>query len=859
MNALRKISILSFMVGIASFASSQCGGVIFSTTMDTVPCGGGPVTITAWDSSSYALNNDFNTGTAGAGWSVSPAGVFTNPCGPGPGGATDPHMWMGNTTAAPRELSSVPLDLSCGADSVCFDFKMAIQGTPAPCEGPDLVNEGVYLEYTTTGGAPWTTIFYFQPNTAGSLNSATPGSGDYTAWANYCFEIPPAAITTGTSLHWYQDGSSGTCCDHWGIDNVVVKLSSCSYYYDWTHIAGSPDTNVINPMINSDTSFTVHYTDGISDTCTGTINLYVDTTVYADVLATSPACNTSNDGIIQMTATSGSGPYTYNLVGQSTNATGTFSPLAPGMYAYEITDATGCHTEDSIEVVNGPGIVVLNFGTTPATCPGIPDGSVSLVTYGNPGYTYNLYGPDTLTNTTGAFNTLLTGTYQVEVFDALGCLGTTSFTIGAGTVPAINLDIQDTTICIGGSATLSALATGGAGAPYTYDWDTLGTGTPIVSPITSTCYEVTVSDASGCGIQPDSMCVFVNDSLDLVVTSTALAVCPGDVVTLSTAGSTGGDGGPYNYDWTENGNTVGVASDLTIMPTAALTTYCVNLADACETPGVSECIDITVHPVPMVLFEADTTNGCYPLAVTFTNLTDVALTGSCAWDFGNGTTSTNCNPSVVFNDPGSYDITLTVTTPDGCVVDTTYNNYIQSIDHPDADWTFSPKTSTLFNPIVSFYDQSVGATSWLWQFDSLGTSTNQNTSFEFPNTNPGAYDVTLFVTNDAGCTGERTYVINIDGIFSLYVPNAFSPNGDGVNDVFLPVGDMIDESNYELRIFDRWGQQVFSTNDINTGWDGTRADGTTDLSSTIYVWKVVTADRFTGEEKKFFGHITLLK
>src|SRR5690606_16526839 len=123
--------------------------------------------------------------------------------------------------------------------------------------------------------------------------------------------------------------------------------------------------------------FTVHYTDGLTDTCTGTVNIYIDTSVVADVITTIPSCNTSNDGVIQLNATSGTLPITYNLIGQGTNTTGTFSPLAPGTYAYEMTSANGCYTLDSVTLTDGPGIVVLNFGTTPATCPGISNGTVN--------------------------------------------------------------------------------------------------------------------------------------------------------------------------------------------------------------------------------------------------------------------------------------------------------------------------------------------------------------------------------------------------------------------------------------------------------------------------------------------------
>ncbi|MDG2226533.1 MAG: hypothetical protein P8L20_02260, partial [Flavobacteriales bacterium] len=169
-------------------SNSQCDVTITASTT-VVPCGGGPVTLTATGSgfSSVLLDNDFDGGSAGPGWNVSPAGQFDNPCDPSIDGGT--YMWMGSSTAAPRTLETVGMDLSCGGD-VCFLLDYSTQGGSSPCEGPDLTNEGVYFEYSIDGGASWLTIEYFEPNTTGCINSNNAGTGcdgNYTAWGEFCY------------------------------------------------------------------------------------------------------------------------------------------------------------------------------------------------------------------------------------------------------------------------------------------------------------------------------------------------------------------------------------------------------------------------------------------------------------------------------------------------------------------------------------------------------------------------------------------------------------------------------------------------------------------------------------------------
>jgi gliding motility-associated-like protein len=128
---------------------------------------------------------------------------------------------------------------------------------------------------------------------------------------------------------------------------------------------------------------------------------------------------------------------------------------------------------------------------------------------------------------------------------------------------------------------------------------------------------------------------------------------------------------------------------------------------------------------------------------------------------------------------------------------------------------------------------------------------------EFPNINPGSYDITLTAYTDAGCAHDTTYTLIVNGIFTLYVPNAFSPNGDGFNDHFMALGDMINPDVFEFRIFNRWGELIWQTDDFLNSWDGTWNGMEVPIG--VYVWKIKAKDLYTDEIYELRGSVTVVK
>jgi gliding motility-associated-like protein len=184
---------------------------------------------------------------------------------------------------------------------------------------------------------------------------------------------------------------------------------------------------------------------------------------------------------------------------------------------------------------------------------------------------------------------------------------------------------------------------------------------------------------------------------------------------------------------------------------------------------------------------------------------------------------------------------------------------ISVYSYPVANFTFGPQPATIDNPIISFTDKSTdayGIASWLWTFGDPGDvpSTKQNPSYTYQDT--GTFCATLKVTNIHGCVDSMTQCLVISPQFSLYIPNAFSPNADGVNDVFQPKGMFV--YNFKMYIFDRWGMLIYYTDDMNKGWPGTVKGGDRLCQEDTYVY-MITCDDNLNQKHSYLGKVTLMK
>jgi gliding motility-associated-like protein len=342
--------------------------------------------------------------------------------------------------------------------------------------------------------------------------------------------------------------------------------------------------------------------------------------------------------------------------------------------------------------------------------------------------------------------------------------------------------------------------------------------------------------------------------LTIAATSTPAAVCEGSPVTLN---ATPAGGTPaYSVEWTP-GNLIGNTQTL-VPPMSGPYSAVVTDANGCTAVSV---VVVTVYAMPSAAVNADVFAGCAPVCVNFSDVSTIAAPGTITgwnWDFGDGNTSTQQAPNHCYDTPGAYDVILTVTSGDGCTSTITMANYINVYANPVASFTASPQPTTIMNPEIFFTDQSINADAWNWTFGDIvaSSSTVQNPSFVYPD--PTCYQVQLTVTTIDGCVDDTIREVCIDPDVSLYVPNAFTPDDNGTNDVFLPVGIGMNPDKFEMWIFDRWGNMIFYTDDMSRGWDG-RVNGGADIAQIdTYVWKIKATDMLD-KKHDLIGKVSLVK
>ena len=182
------------------------------------------------------------------------------------------------------------------------------------------------------------------------------------------------------------------------------------------------------------------------------------------------------------------------------------------------------------------------------------------------------------------------------------------------------------------------------------------------------------------------------------------------------------------------------------------------------------------------------------------------------------------------------------------------NCFIEVYPLPVNTFKHLPDTATILNPYFTFIDQTQGAVSWQWNFGDGNTSTQTNPFHVYQDT--GTYTVQLVTSNQYGCFDTTYGEVKVDYLFNLYVPNSFSPNNDGFNDIFHPKGDGFENDSYELFIFDRWGELIFSSDDINYGWDGRYKNRRAPQG--VYSYRIDLID-YEGVNRKILGVINLIR
>lgn len=488
--------------------------------------------------------------------------------------------------------------------------------------------------------------------------------------------------------------------------------------------------------------------------------------------------------------------------------------------------------------------------STPSQCTA-NTGTATVTPSGTGPYTYS-WQP-TGQNTQTATN-LAPGSYTVTVTDAGGCQAIDTIIVGGQGNLSFTPTITNVT-CFGGNNGSISVVPNGGGGPYTYGWAPNVSSASAATNLTAGSYTCTVTDAFGC---TSTQTLTVTEPAQVALTVTAsggTAICTGSSANLTSNGS-GGNGGPYTYTWLTTPPQTG--SSITVSPTTT-TNYTVVITDACGSPADSDIVTITVNQLPVVSVSGTPVSGCVPLCVTLTN-TSTPITMSATWDFGDNTTSTALVPPAhCYPIAGSYNITLHVTDLNGCVSQQVFPNFINAYPIPNASFSIStPMPVTVLDPYIALDDGSTGGDTCSWDFGDGNTMVVPNCGdIVHAYGDTGSYTLRQVVTNQYGCSDTAYSDVFIAPFTTLYVPNTFTPNGDGNNDIFYAYGDFI--GSFEMWVFDRWGNLIFKSNDQHIGWDG-HANGGKDLAQIdTYVYKIIATEEYTGKRLKFIGHINLIR
>jgi gliding motility-associated-like protein len=632
-----------------------------------------------------------------------------------------------------------------------------------------------------------------------------------------------------------------------GSATVGVTGGTGKYTYSWNSFPIQTNAKASNLSAGT---YTVTVTDSNGCTNTATATLVAPAPITITTTTVPSACIGSS-GSATATPAGGTGAYTYKWnPSAQTNATAT--SLSSGTYTVTVTDANGC-TGTATAIVGNVGgetdtiVDVINVKCFGAKTASATDSAIG----GTPAYTYSWApGGQTTATATG----LSAGTYTATTKDSRGCIATAIITITQP--PQLRDSIISTrgVACAGmtnGSATVGVK---GGTAPYTFIWAPMGGTADSGVGLGIGTYTVTVKDANGCTVSA-SATITSPPALKIIAAAFPTTCNDGNDGQATVIPSSGNP--PYTYLWAPGGQTNANIDDLTAG------TYTITITDS---HGCSHDTAVTVTQPPALLvgFSSDTLHGCGPLCVNFSDMSTDPIPGDTikhwSWSYGDGGTDTIQNPKHCYVGPGTYSVRLTVTSKRGCSNSLTIANMITVYNNPVADFTVSPQPTTIFQPTIQFTDKSTdtyGIVSWLWNFQDPANDTAnnlQNPTHTYQDT--GIYCPMLTVTNIHGCKDSITHCLVISPQYTLYIPDAFSPNGDGRDDIFLPRGEYI--ATYSMYIFDRWGMKIFQSTDITQGWNGGVNGGSRICEEDTYVYLINVTDNL-GKKHSYLGKVTLIK
>lgn len=751
-------------------------------------------------------------------------------------------------------------------DIIVGDLTANTSSTPAICTAEN----GTATIAPLTGVAPYTYTWNTTPvqNTDVATGLAA-GDYDVTVLSDDGCSLT-TTITVGfdpsnltVSIPNSTDVQCNGACD--GTANAVEAGGTAPYLFAW-------DDPTVQQTAQATALCPGTYNVGVADAngclATAQVTITEPTALTASAVMDQESICGSPDGVATATGTGGlvTVDYSYSWNSVPVQNTATASGLLPGTYTVTVSDDNGCSETADVVITSTPGFSASITSSTDASCYHGCDGDATVQADANAILPVTYSWNSTPTQSAATATGLCAGTYNATLTDAGGCVATATVTIQQPTPVLSTLAASASPICIGESSDLSATVNGGTQPYTTFSWvanppDQSLDGTlqnPTVSPLVTTTYTFVATDANGCLSTPNVVTVEVLDPLTLSVTrplfSPDTGICPYDFAVLDLM-ATGGDG---NYTYYLNSDPNPVVLPMQDVQPSTTTTYNFTVVDGCTTPPANASSTVTVYQLPVVDFVGDELSGCHEHTVVFADMT-VPTPVAWNWNFGDPSSSYNSSnvsdPMHVFSGAGLYDVSLEVESAEGCVSDSTKEGYIEVFPLPVANFNMNPEHTSILEATIEFTDLSApDVVQWDWDFGDGGVSTDQNPVYTYTDT--GIYVIWLHVTTSNGCEDNTRKQLEIDPDVMFYIPNSFTPNSDGRNDYFRPYGEGVKWDSFEMFIYDRWGEEIYYTADIETPWNGWYKDREVEVG--VYVYLIRIYDQ-NGERHTYRGGVTLLR
>ena len=655
-----------------------------------------------------------------------------------------------------------------------------------------------------------------------------------------CVTTAAVSITQPQAPIFASANITNVSCFGLNNANIVTSISggSPSYLTQW---ANGSTLNFLNNLSIGNYAF--HVEDSLGCVLDTVFTVTQPVVLSFNTALTNVACFGGSTAVIDITPTGGTAPFFYDW---STGATTQdVQNLPVGAYNVIVTDINGCIDSAVYNIIQPLTPIALTIASNTIGCFNANTGSIDLgVVGGTPAYTYLWSNAAT----TQDLQNLSAGIYALTLSDALGCTDTISVVITQPIAPlALNASINNVT-CFGQNNGAIDITTTGGTPAYNFLWSNAAT-TEDLQNISGGQYTITAADVNGCLASLIVNVSAPNSAIAATPSQTPVSCFGYNNGIMSVV--VGGGSAPYDYLWS-NGQTTPTINGLT----AGLYTLTITDDNGCQLI-LNQVLN---QPDSLIAaFAIDDNAGCAPFAVEFIN-NSIGSYSNSTWNMNNGDVFNNLDTlNYTFLNQGCNDITLTITSANGCIATTTLNSAVCVSTGPVANFYSMPSEIDFYTGEIQFINSSLGNdNTYFWNFGDGSQQANViNPSHIYPQQVVANYQVMLVAVDSNGCSDTTYQNFNLNEMIVLNVPNAFSINQDGINETFKPVfsdPDLV--KTYNFTIYNRWGEIIFQTNDVNDAWDGTYKGKNVPIGA--YNWTVYFSD-FKNKSKGASGHVVVLR